>query len=260
MFGWFSRKASKEDIQKYIKMLTTVAIEDKYEDKAQLTNMYNFIKEKHITDEQLAEVQSMACNNIWSDIMQDGIVTEDEAQKFSKYLLVCEHLTPKEVKYWNGKIELNRTLYDITVNDKLPIYDKNDVQIIYKDGEILHYSAYADMMKMKTVTKKINYSGPSASIRICKGVRYHVGSMSVSRKTSSFWTSDSWGIFWISNMRIGFLGSSKAFAFPISKLFSISDGDGGLHIFKEGRATPYIIRLSEYEEPCAIISNLLNKQ
>ena len=57
----------------------------------------------------------MACNNIWSDIMQDGIVTEDEAQKFSKYLLVCEHLTPKEVKYWNGKIELNRTLYDITV-------------------------------------------------------------------------------------------------------------------------------------------------
>ena len=47
MFGWFSRKASKEDIQEYIKMLTTVAIEDKYEDKAQLTNMYNFIKEKH---------------------------------------------------------------------------------------------------------------------------------------------------------------------------------------------------------------------
>lgn len=87
MFGWFSRKASKEDIQEYIKMLTMVATEDKYEDKAQLTNMYNFIKEKHITDEQLAEAQSMACNNIWSDIMQDGIVTEDEAQKFSKYFL-----------------------------------------------------------------------------------------------------------------------------------------------------------------------------
>lgn len=45
MFGWFSRKASKEDIQEYTKMLTTVAMKDEYEDKTQLTNMYNFIKE-----------------------------------------------------------------------------------------------------------------------------------------------------------------------------------------------------------------------
>lgn len=260
MFGWFSKKASKEDFDQYVSMISKIALENRWQDESFLTELGNFVSEKHFTNEQLAEAQPIACSQIWDSIMQDGLVTQDEAEKFSKYLDSCIHLTPKQTRYWKNKIKLNRRLYEISVNDTLPVHNTSEVNIIYKPGEILHYYQYGDIMKKKTVTKRVNYSGPSASIRICKGVRYRVGSVSVSRETANVWKSEAHGLFWITNMRIGFLGNTQAFAFPISKLFSVSVGGVGIHIYKEGRSTPFIVGLPEYEEPCAIISNLLNKQ
>lgn len=234
-------------------------MEDKWNDITTMTNMYNFIKKANFTATQIGEAQTKACSKIWQEVMDDGVVTPEEEEKFKRFLRSCNYLPEKDVKHWTAKLDLNHSLYDITVNDNLPIYNQDDVKIAYKRGEILHYAAYGDMMKIKTVTKRINYSGPSVSIRICKGVRYRVGSIDVQRKTESYWASESWGVFWISNMRIGFLGSSKAFCFPLDKIYSVSGGSGGLNIYKEGRSNPYIMRLSEYQEPCAIISNLINK-
>lgn len=98
-----------------------------------------------------------------------------------------------------------------------------------------------------------------ASIKICKGLRYRIGSVHVSRSVEEFWTVEDTGTFWISNMRIGFIGDTKNFVFPLAKLLSLTDGESGLNIFKEGRTNPFIVSMPDYELPCAILSKLINE-
>lgn len=256
---WFNRQASKEDIERYSLMLKHMAMEDKCNDYDRLKMMRDFVQDKNFATKQIGEAQRKACYQIWDEIMEDGLVSEEEQSKFQRFLTLCNQLSEGEVARWNKKMSSNLNLYNITVKNILPVCDSRDVNIVFKKGEILHYASYADVMKTKTVTKSINYSGPSASIRICKGVRYRVGSINVSRKTESFKTSEACGIFWITNQRVGFLASSKAFVCPIDKIYAVSGGRFGLQIYKEGRSNPYILHLSDYEEPCAILSNLINQ-
>lgn len=192
---WFNRQASKEDIERYSLMLKHMAMEDKCNDYDRLKMMRDFAQDKNFTTKQIGEAQRKACNQIWDEIMEDGLVSEEEQSKFQCFLTLCNQLSEGEVARWNKKMSSNLNLYNITVKNILPVCDSRDVNIVFKKGEILHYASYADVMKTKTVTKSINYSGPSASIRICKGVRYRVGSINVSRKTESFKTSEACGIF-----------------------------------------------------------------
>ena len=46
-----------------------------------------------------------------------------------------------------------------------------DVPILLQRGEVCHFSGAAAHHEIKTITTRINYSGPTASIRIMKGVR-----------------------------------------------------------------------------------------
>lgn len=49
------------------------------------------------------------------------------------------------------------------------------VPILLKRGELCHFAGPADHYQLKTVTKRMNYGGPTASIKIMKGVRWRVG-------------------------------------------------------------------------------------
>lgn len=82
--------------------------------------------------------------------------------------------------------------------------------------------------------------------------------MQVSRQVEEFWDYEDKGIFWVTNQRIGYIGNTKSFSFPLDKLLSLNTGDGGLNIFKNGRTNPFVIYLDDYELPCAVISKLLN--
>ena len=51
-------------------------------------------------------------------------------------------------------------------------------------GEVAHFRAQSVTHKeMRTVTKRLNYSGPVASVQLMKGVRWRIGSVAVNRVT-----------------------------------------------------------------------------
>ena len=52
------------------------------------------------------------------------------------------------------------------------VFPSVDVPILLQRGEVCHFSGAAAHQKIKTVTKRINYSGPTASIKIMKGIRW----------------------------------------------------------------------------------------
>ena len=258
MFGIFKSKASKENVNEYGVMLANHALNNNLNiDTAK--SLYEYATEHNFTAEQIGEAQKLACCNTWSNIMNDYTLNDEEKAVFEKLLNICTGLPVDEKNYWLNKIHLHHTLYEIEHKDTLPIYDPSEVNILFKNKEVLHFSSSAQMMKKKRVTRKVSYSGPVASIKICKGLRYRIGSVHVSRSVEEFWTVEDTGTFWISNMRIGFIGDTKNFVFPLAKLLSLTDGESGLNIFKEGRTNPFIVSMPDYELPCAILSKLINE-
>ena len=61
-----------------------------------------------------------------------------------------------------------------------------DVPILQR--EVCYFSGPAAHHEIKVVTKRVNYSGPTASIRIMKGVRWRVGSISTQKVTTDVMT------------------------------------------------------------------------
>ena len=91
-----------------------------------------------------------------------------------------------------------------------------------------------------------------------KGVRYRVGSIKLAPSTREVMVEEDAGSFWLTNQRIGFLGSKKSFTFPYSKVLSFELYKDGISIHKEGKETPYIIGLEDVEVPAAVLSAILN--
>ena len=93
-----------------------------------------------------------------------------------------------------------------------------------------------------------------------KGVRYRVGSLGIGAESKEVLASEDNGIFYITNQRVGYIGSRKQFALPFSKVHSFELRSEGMYIFKEGKETPYIITLDDYEVPSAMVSFIINKE
>lgn len=145
-----------------------------------------------------------------------------------------------------------------TIVAPIPGPNRVSLPIVLKNGEQVQYRAKAIYLKKTKKTVGVNFAGPVASIRICKGVRYRIGSMSIQRQTIENYDRSDQGIFYITNKRIGYFGQ-KQFSFDLNKLVSIQNGDAGLLIYKDGRENPFMIALDNYDAPCEIISNLLNQ-
>lgn len=135
---------------------------------------------------------------------------------------------------------------------------KMPLSIVYKNGEKLYFLGNAINVKKRKKTVGVNFAGPVASIRICKGVRYRIGSMNVQRQTVENYDNSDQGMFYITNMRIGYLGKTQ-FSFNLNKLVSLQNGEAGLLLYKEGRQNPFMIALDDYDVPCTILSALLNQ-
>lgn len=142
----------------------------------------------------------------------------------------------------------------------LPIIGNKEIlNIVFKTDEIVHFAESANLIKLKSITTRINYGGISASIKIMKGVRYRIGSLNVQTETQKIHKPEDAGFFYITNQRIGFIGVNKQFTFPLKKIHSLEVYPEGLYLFKEGKESAYIISLGDYETPLSILSFIINQ-
>lgn len=143
---------------------------------------------------------------------------------------------------------------------KLVPIGNESAPVIMKSGETLTFLATARMMKMKRITQRVGYSGFSTSIKICKGVRYRVGSYKPVVHTSEHLVTDDVGLFWVSDRRIGFKGE-KNWSLEVGKVAGFEiNADGLLEVFKDGKEKPYLINSSEIDTIASIISLLVNEE
>jgi hypothetical protein len=134
-----------------------------------------------------------------------------------------------------------------------------DVPIFLQRGEVCHFSGAAAHHEIKTVTKRINYSGPTASIRIMKGVRWRVGSIAVQRVTTDVMTQLDTGNLYVTSKRIFFDGTKKNVSIPLGKITKFTVFKDGLQIEKETGKDPYFLGASDWELAGACLDGAARK-
>lgn len=150
-------------------------------------------------------------------------------------------------------------LWAVNTKGELPTLDFSDLNIIPKKAEILHFNESSDLCKNIRHTSGGSYSGVTASFKICKGIRYRVGTGGIDTDSySSVDTIDN-GSFWITNLRAGFIGFEKSFSIPFNKIMSFHGDGENLFIYKENVDSPKIIKPQQYDLACSILSTIVNQ-
>ncbi|MFA5369065.1 MAG: hypothetical protein WC303_03665 [Candidatus Paceibacterota bacterium] len=223
----------------------------------QKKELNKFVENNSLKKEDVLNIHKKACELAWDSLIGNKIITEEEKNSLED-IMNYFGLTKDD---FNFNQKAFNKYYTLGLIDKgeLPKIEGHDVEVIFKKNEVLHWGCPANIKKYKRITNRVSYGGPTASIRIMKGVRYRVGSLGYSTSSSEYLVSEDTGIFWLTNQRIGFKGDRKNFVFPYSKIYSFSLSKDGLSIVKDGREKPYILGLDDYDVPCAIISYIINQ-
>lgn len=86
---------------------------------------------------------------------------------------------------------------------------------------------------MRTITCRIRYAGPTASIRIMKGVRFRLGDLAVSNVTQDVMEHLDSGILYFTSKRLLFDGEHKSTSIPLSRVMNFRCFDDALVIEKD---------------------------
>ena len=120
--------------------------------------------------------------------------------------------------------------------------------ILLQRGEVCHFTASGLAHKeLRTLTKRVNYSGPTASIRIMKGVRWRIGSVSVERVTQDVLTQVDTVDFYITSKKIFLRGGRKNTSLVLGKLAHFTVFEDGIQLEKQTGRDIYLVGDADWE-------------
>lgn len=125
--------------------------------------------------------------------------------------------------------------------------------ITIQKSEKLYFSTFIKWLEQRRVTKRYNYGGPTARIKLAKGVYYRLGSLGVQRTTEDVWQTIDTGQMYLSNKRLIFMGTKGSKTIQINKIFDIKPYRNGVDIQKDSGKSPFL----EFEDNVDIFSMIL---
>lgn len=91
----------------------------------------------------------------------------------------------------------------------------------------------AELYEDRTQTRRVG-GGQGVSLRVTKGVYYHVGKFKTQNRTSVEHVHVDTGNLLITNKNIYFVGSTKAVKLPFPKIISVTPYSDGIMVLKDG--------------------------
>jgi hypothetical protein len=128
-------------------------------------------------------------------------------------------------------------LYWQIENGQLPEI-KPDINL-YK-GEKLYFKGHAEWVEHKQVTRRFNYGGPTARIKLAKGIYYRAGSLGVNRTTEDVWQHLDSGIIYLTERRIIFMGQRGNKNIRLNKILTFNPYSNGVDIQKSTGKSPFL--------------------
>jgi hypothetical protein len=113
--------------------------------------------------------------------------------------------------------------------------------VALRSGEVCHAVYPAYWKELRTVTTRVNYSGPTGSIRIMKGVRWRVGSVAVQRVSQDILTTVDTGILYLTSKRLLFSGEKKGSSILFPRVVSFTVYRDGMQVKKDTGKDHYFV-------------------
>jgi hypothetical protein len=131
------------------------------------------------------------------------------------------------------------------------------VPVLLQRGERCHAQYDCSLKEVQTVTKRINYSGPTARIRIAKGLSWRFGSVSLRRVTHDEMRRLDSGTLYITNKRLLFNGARANVQTPFKRIIRFTRHKDGLQIEKDAGRDQFYLGDGDLEVIAAILESAL---
>jgi hypothetical protein len=107
------------------------------------------------------------------------------------------------------------------------------VPIRLQRSERCHAAVEATHYEQRTVTTRVRYAGPTARVRIMRGLYYRAGSLRVERVTQDVLQQLDTGQLYVTSKRLIFDGSRKSVTIPYRKILNITRYADGIGVEKD---------------------------
>ena len=140
-------------------------------------------------------------------------------------------------------------------NGQMPVVE---AAIALQKSETCHFAALCEWWELRTRTTRVDYMGPTGSIRIAKGLRFRIGSIAPQRVTTDELTLIDEGTVYFTNKRVIFDGAKKNTAIRHSALIGMQAFSDALALEKATGRSPYLfIKDTDMERAAVILSTLI---
>jgi hypothetical protein len=191
--------------------------------------------------------------NKFNEMVADGKISPNEWDDLE---VIAKNLGSKLKFDDSTRAQIERFKYAWVIeNGELPV---KEVPISLQKGEQCYYFSEADWYEKRTITKRINYGGPTARIKIMKGVSYRMGSIGFQRVSSEELRLIDHGQVYVTNKRLIFLGNSKNTNIRLDKILSLNPYSDAVGIEKDSGRSP-ILKVNEGADILTLIlSRVIN--
>lgn len=153
-------------------------------------------------------------------------------------------------------VQLQRLkLYWLIENGQIPVVE---VDLNLQHGEECYFTTDVQWYEQRTVTQRVNYHGPTARIKITKGVYYRFGSFVPQRVTAEEWKLVDTGRVYLTNKQLIFMGSKKNSNIKLTRILSFTPYSDGVGLQKDAGRSPMLHFKTNVEVFSMILSRLLD--
>ncbi len=259
VLGFFrERRERRVAMEQYREALNAVLADDHLSD-AEAARLDEVARALGLAAEDRTAQNIEACKALWLRVNSDKRITAEETANFERALTLLG-VTKEQAGF--DQLAFNRGVVLASMESGAgppAVENIGGLPIQKKPGEAFHWACPAALCRWKARVTRVNYAGPTVSIRIMKGVRYRLGSFAPQVSKAEYLGTEDAGYLWMSSQRLGFHGNRKSFAIPWGRVAAFEATPNGLRITKEGKETPYILIPDDFEVPCAIASWIMNR-
>jgi hypothetical protein len=210
---------------------------DEIEEK-QLNEWKNLL---NLSDHQIEEIFQPIGQNIVNNYVKQ--MTEDNRvspiEEHGLYQLVSDLKTELKINPdAQSNLQMMKQLWNIENEPLTPLA----IDIMLPKNELCYFRTNADFCENRKVSTRISYGGPSARIKIMKGIYYRVGSASIRSESKDVLTKIDSGSLYITNKRLLFVGSKQNKPIKLSQIIDFEIYSDGIEIVKDsGKNIVFII-------------------
>lgn len=211
---------------------------------------------KELSEKISIEVRTSYLDGYVQQIIKDQRLSPEEEVELN---IIANSLNIKVSLNDQTKEQLGRIkLFWALENLDLPVID-TDLSLPKSENCYLSIPN-VNWNELRTIRKKVSYSGYSASFKVIKGVYLRSGSYSPKSYSADEMTLIDMGTVYLTNKRIIFVGQKKNSNIKIDKILSVFPYTDGVEIDKETGKSPLLQFNERADIFCIILERLLNEK